>query len=128
MSQYQARYESAAIRGFLPWMPGVPAPLKPYVRGDLVELNARIMAERAARPRGLDTGHGTPAGYRRHRRAGEQACVPCLEAERARNLERARERGRPTKSEAAKVRAAQYGTPRTGGAPPPPPMRQAVAR
>ncbi len=120
------RFEGAAVRGFLPWLAGIPAPLKPYVRGDLVELNARIMAERAERPRGLATGHGTPAGYRRHRRAGEQACVPCLEAERARNLERARERGRLTKSEAAKVRAARIGTPRTGGAPPPAPLRHSA--
>ncbi len=125
MSQYQARYESAAIRGFLPWMPGVPMPLKPYVRGNLVELNARIMAERTETPRSVRPLHGTTAGYKRHRRAGEQACEACLEAER----ENARKRGSGlTKSEAAKLRAARIGTPRTGGAPPPPPMRRKAAR
>ncbi len=79
MSQYQARYESASIRGFLPWMPpGVSAPLKPYVRGNLVELNARIMAERAAGVRTPDSrAHGTVNRCRKHLRDGETPCVPC---------------------------------------------------
>ncbi len=78
MSQYQARYEAASIRGFLPWMPGTSAPLKPYVRGNLVELNTRIMAERTAGVRTPDSrAHGTANRYRKHLRDGEVPCVPC---------------------------------------------------
>jgi hypothetical protein len=67
----------------------------------LEQLNARIMASRAANPaargatprRDQTDGkspdgvirHGTSAGYRAHRRYDEDACPACLEAERNRS-------------------------------------------
>jgi hypothetical protein len=79
----------------------------------LEEVNARIMAAResgSALPRRDQTDgkapdgvirHGTAAGYKAHRRYGEQACPACLEAER--NRQRARASGMSA-SEAAKAR------------------------
>lgn len=56
-------------------------------RPGLEELNARIMADRAANgttepgQRGTISGHGTDARARRHRAQGEKPCPACAKAE-----------------------------------------------
>src|SRR5690606_11400478 len=51
---------------------------------------------RAIEPNGCSDAKGTVAGCLRHGRAGEAACAACVEAERARNRERYRNRISPS--------------------------------
>lgn len=59
---------------------------KPYVRGDLVAMNAAIMAARKPGARVPDTSeHGTPQGYKRHQAKREKACDACYRAKQVVN-------------------------------------------